>query len=145
MAEDRGGDDADKTNTAQEHHHDLYHYVFIIVGSIVTAGIEFALVWPENHHLALVYLVGFIGKNAVQPKSSDVMIFFGESHAPSTHMRPSIPYSKSAPQLPHLQAAELLLPSPRSQREQCPQFGVEGLVNRVRYPCAILMTCVIRS
>ena len=57
MAEDRGGDDADKTNTAQEHHHDLYHYVFIIVGSIVTAGIEFALVWPENHHLALLFLV----------------------------------------------------------------------------------------
>ena len=56
MAEDRGGDDADKTNTAQEHHHDLYHYVFIIVGSIVTAGIEFALVWPENHHLALLGL-----------------------------------------------------------------------------------------
>ena len=56
MAEDRGGDDADKTNTAQEHHHDLYHYVFIIVGSIVTAGIEFALVWPENHHLALLLI-----------------------------------------------------------------------------------------
>ena len=49
MAEDRGGDDADKTNTAQEHHHDLYHYVFIIVGSIVTAGIEFAIGVPfEN-------------------------------------------------------------------------------------------------
>ena len=56
MAEDRGGDDADKTNTAQEHHHDLYHYVFIIVGSIVTAGIEFALVWPENHHFALLLI-----------------------------------------------------------------------------------------
>ena len=86
MAEDRGGDDADKTNTAQEHHHDLYHYVFIIVGSIVTAGIEFALVWPENHHLALLFLVSELLQHLLA-----VIVPIGKEHPSAAGASPADP------------------------------------------------------
>lgn len=56
MAGKGSADNEDKIHDRHAQHQNLHHYVFIVGASLIAAGSEFLLVWPENHHYALLCL-----------------------------------------------------------------------------------------
>lgn len=56
MTGNGGANSSKKANSSNEDHHKLYQLVFVIAGTIVTAVIEFALLWSDNRHLAFLAL-----------------------------------------------------------------------------------------
>ena len=54
-----GQDRADNEGEIQDRHakhQSLHHYVFVVGSGLIAGGMEFLLVWPENHHYALLGL-----------------------------------------------------------------------------------------
>jgi hypothetical protein len=54
VSENNSANSGTKADSGNDDHHALYNLVFVIAGGLVTAVVEFALLWSDNHHLAFL-------------------------------------------------------------------------------------------